>query len=439
MLRGLAVAWWPRPRLNTEVNGTRTLVGIQSPEPVGPWNHRHQCMALGRFLGEDFISSDKLEGNRDMPIGDKDTELRAIDAVIGSNGLKDDAIVPTEHADLYAESAPELSAILGSTAVATAAESYEQFDTKAGERQTRFKTAANRANVLVLGTAFCGAIVVTAGVLRDILGLEAAQALAIGFAIAALVVGAGASAYLYGAKGGDYLTKWMRSRAEAEAWRTRYFEAVTAPDDADGQPYPTGLLLLKLQYFVRYQLNVQLLYYDKRGTEHERSAARSLRFAAFAIALSAIITGLAGMLSTAYLEFVALGGIGVIASALTAFASTRESINQDQRNAERYERTFETLTKLKMNLGAIQRGIIKAGPKPLTDFVQAVHEQIFLEHRQWLDDAALASTALQTLEETLKNVQTAPLSPVVPENRPKRTSQSVDVTAIASDAQRKDT
>lgn len=380
-----------------------------------------------------------------MPIDDKDAELRAIEAVIGSSAPKDDAIVPTVHANLYAESAPELSAILGSTAVATAAETYEQFDAKAGERQTRFKAAANRANILVLGTAFCGAIVVTAGVLRDILGLQAAQALAIGFAIAALVIGAGASAHLYAAKGGNYLAKWMRTRAEAEAWRMRYFEAVTAPEDADGQPHSTGLLLFKLQYFVRYQLNVQLLYYDRRGSEHERSAARSLRFAAFAIALSAIITGLAGMLSTAYLEFAALGGIGVIASALTAFASTRESINQDQRNAERYERTFETLTKLKMNVGTVQRGILNTGAKPLTDFVQAVHEQISLEHRQWLDDSAQASIALKALEETLKNVQTGTLpSPVVPENRtqsrtqsrPKRAPEPVGVVATASDTQR---
>ncbi len=346
-----------------------------------------------------------------MPTDDIDAELREIATVIGSTGPRDYAITPTGHADLYAEGAPELSAILRSPAVNTAAETYERFDARAKERQDRFKTAANRANVLILGTAFCGALVVTTGVLKDPLGAHLAQTLAIAFAIAALVIGAAASAYLYGAKGGNYLAKWMRSRAEAETWRQRYFEEVTAAADPDGQAYPARVLLLKLQYFARYQLAVQLFYYDRRGSEHEQSAARSLRFAAFAIGLSAIVTGLAGMLSTAKLEFVALGAVGVIASALTAFASARESINQDQRNAERYERTFETLTNLKITLGAVQRGIVQIGAKPLTDFVNAVHEQISLEHRQWLDDATLASTALKTLEATLNDAKASSNAP----------------------------
>ena len=357
--------------------------------------------------------------------------------MIGDHASRDDFIKPTEHADLYADSAPELSAILRLPAVVTAAETYERFDAKAKERQHRFKTAANRTNLLILGTAFCGALVVTAGVLKDPLGAQAAQTLAIGFAVAALVIGAAASAHLYGAKGGNYLAKWMRSRAEAETWRQRYFEEITVPSDPDGRPYATYTLLLKLQYFVRYQLAFQLLYYDRRGSEHERSAALGLRFAAVAIGLSAIVTGLAGILSTAHLEFVALGAVGVIASALTAFASARESINQDQRNAERYERTFEILTNLKITLGAVQRGIVRIGPKPLTDFVHAVHEQISLEHRQWLDDAAQASTALAALEETLKDLRdSAHASPTEPEKQP---TAAPELAAIASEAQRRGT
>jgi hypothetical protein len=372
-----------------------------------------------------------------MPIDETDAELREIATVIGDHESRDYFIKPTEHAALYAESAPELSAILRSPAVTTAAETYERFDAKSKERQHRFKTAANRANMLILGTAFCGALVVTAGVLKDPLGAQAARLLANGSAIAALVIGAAASAHLYGAKGGNYLAKWMRSRSEAEIWRQREFEEITAPSGPDGRPYSARALQLKLQYFVRYQLAVQLLYYDRRGLEHERSAARGLRFAAVAIGLSAIVTGLAGILSTAHLEFVALGAVGVVASALTAFASARESINQDQRNAERYERTFETLTKLKITLGAIQRGIVGIGPKPLTDFVRAVHEQISLEHRQWLDDAAQASTALKALEETLKDLRaSAHASPAAPENQP---TTAPELAAIASDAQRRGT
>ncbi len=259
--------------------------------------------------------------------------------------------------------------------------------------------------MLILGTAICGALVVATGVLEEQLGTPLAKSLAMALAIAALVIGAAASAYLYSAKSGAYLTKWMRSRAEAEVWRLRFFQEVTAGSDPDGRPYPAPLLLRKLHYFVRYQLAVQLFYYNERGSEHEQSAARSLRFAAIAVALSAIVTGVAGMLSIADLTFVAFGAIGVIASALTAFASARESINQDQRNAERYERTFETLINLKLTVGAVQRAIVKLGPKPLTDFVQAVHEQLSLEHREWLDDAVQASSAIKALENTLREAR----------------------------------
>jgi len=340
-----------------------------------------------------------------MPLDDIDAKLSEIATVIGSRGGNDYTLAPSEHADLYAESAPELSAILQSPAAATAAETYEQFDAKAGTRQQRFKVAASRANALILGTAICGALVVVTGVLEKQLGAPLAESLAMAFAIAALLIGAAASAYLYSAKSGGYLTKWMRSRAEAEVWRLRYFQEVTAGSDPDGRPYSTPLLLLKLQYFVRYQLAVQVLFYNRRGADHEQSAARSLRFAAVAVALSAIVTGISGMLATVDMTFVALGAIGVIASALTAFASARESINQDQRNAERYERTFETLTKLKITVGAVQRAIVKLGPKPLTEFVEAVHEQLALEHREWLDDAAQASSALKSLENTLRDAQ----------------------------------
>jgi hypothetical protein len=130
-----------------------------------------------------------------MPIDETDAELREIATVIGDHESRDYFIKPTEHAALYAESAPELSAILRSPAVTTAAETYERSDAKSKERQHRFKTAANRANMLILGTAFCGALVVTAGVLKDPLGAQAARILANGSAIAALVIGAAASAH----------------------------------------------------------------------------------------------------------------------------------------------------------------------------------------------------------------------------------------------------
>ena len=60
---------------------------------------------------------------------------------------------------------------------------------------------------------------------------------------------------------------WMRQRAEAETQRIKLFRRVIDAEEQarDGE---LPLLPLQLEYFRRFQLDVQRLYYDKRGKQH---------------------------------------------------------------------------------------------------------------------------------------------------------------------------
>ena len=85
-------------------------------------------------------------------------------------------------------------------------------------------------------------------------------------------------------------------------------------------------------------------------------------------------------------------------------ASMREAVNQDRRNAERYGRTYRVLEDLYKRLDDVRKAVYSAGIKPLSDFVAAVHEQLSLEHRQWLGELGEKRGAFAELEKTLKGL-----------------------------------
>jgi hypothetical protein len=82
----------------------------------------------------------------------------------------------------------------------------------------------------------------------------------------------------------------------------------------------------------------------------------------------------------------------------------REAVNQNLRNAERYERTGRALEALSRRLDDVRKAVYAGGQQPLGDFVAAVHEQVSLEHRQWLGELSEARGAFAKLEDTLKKI-----------------------------------
>ncbi len=165
------------------------------------------------------------------------------------------------------------------------------------------------------------------------------------------------------------------------------------------------MALLQLEYFRRYQLDVQRTYYHDRGKEHEEKAARTLLLGSLAVFAGSLGAGLATALGAIDPKWASLAVIGVMGSALAAFASTRESTHQDVRNSERYERTAWTLQKLYERLEVVRSAVAAGEPEVMQEFVAAVQDQLSLEHRQWLEETDESGSAIGILEKRLAELR----------------------------------
>jgi hypothetical protein len=192
----------------------------------------------------------------------------------------------------------------------------------------------------------------------------------------------------------------MTARARAETKRLSYFSYIA---HASAEPLDRQLELLKLEYFRRYQLDLQLAYYKSRRSGHRNSAERTLDLSAGAVMVAAIASGAAGVLGALSSEWAALGSLAVFGAALQAFAAARESLHQDRRNAERYEHSAQALQGLRERLDDVRGGIAAGSPSVLTEYVTAVQDQLSLEHRQWLEAAENMQAAVARLEKALSS------------------------------------
>jgi hypothetical protein len=205
---------------------------------------------------------------------------------------------------------------------------------------------------------------------------------------------------LFRVKEGRLLEDWMTARARAETKRLAYFSYIV---NSSVQPLDLELELLKLEYFRRYQLDLQLAYYKTRRSGHRKSAERTLSISAGAVLVAAIASGAAGVLGTQNSEWAALGSLAVFGAALQAFAASRESINQDRRNAERYDNTAQALQGLRERLDEVRLRIAAGFPSVLGEYVASVQDQLSLEHRQWLEGAENMRAAVARLEKALSS------------------------------------
>jgi hypothetical protein len=157
-------------------------------------------------------------------------------------------------------------------------------------------------------------------------------------------------------------------------------------------------------FFRRYQLQVQQTYYQDRSQQHARSLSRTVTISAIAAVIVTAFSGTSeflGGINQKFLGFAALGTIGIT---LTALASRRESTNQDERNSMRYRITANVLAKVAEKYSAVQKALTSGQDLViLLHFVDAVHEQLSLGHRQWTEDAAEINAAFAQLTATEKN------------------------------------
>lgn len=324
-------------------------------------------------------------------------EWREAQAIIGDGTADDYEIAPTTHAAAFREQAPGLAQILESAPVRVAAEDYEAADSAAIEAQGAFKAAASRANLSVLAIAVLGATVMLVAL------FDAPSTVLLPLGIAGGAAGAYAAYLTQRLKQTQMFQRWMTARAEAEERRREYFGLVArAEPDVAGTEADVPLVLLQLEYFRRYHLDVQIRYYDLRQRSHQREADRTATFAAFAVFLAALFTGIGGVLGSGVRpEWAGLAAFGILGAALTSFATTREAIGQDARNAERYSRTRAALRRLSARLDEVREAVATGNGAVLTEFIAAVDEHLSVEHRQWLNDTESTQASLARLEEAL--------------------------------------
>jgi hypothetical protein len=314
---------------------------------------------------------------------------------IGAGQPDDFRIAPTKHADSLDEKAAALSKILRGSQLSTVAGQYEEKDVAAIEAQTTFRKTAAAANWAVFLTAcFSAALLVIPALIPDV------NWLILTLGICGSLTGAFAAMSLFKIRQGDLLGAWMRGRARAEAERLKYFELATAENrESSGIPLP----LLQLEYFRRYQLDVQRAFYKKRGQDHKRFADQLLTWGAYAVGLSALATGLAGILGGVLnAKWATLAALAAVASALSAFTTAMEAIGQHRRNEELYGKTRDALMDLLGKLDELRAAAATGDQESLKQFVAAVHEQLSLEHAQWLDASENTAHSLAKLDEALE-------------------------------------
>jgi len=323
---------------------------------------------------------------------------RAVETI--GKGRPDDYILqPSQHAEELADKAPALAGLLRTATIETYTQQFERHDRAADDAQKRFKGAVTWANGAVFATGVLGALIMVATILERPFGDAVMWVPLLALGLCALVAGALASMWLFRVREGQMLNDWMSERAHAETARLAYF-ATLAELPGDG-PSELPLGLLKLEYFRRYQLDMQIAYYDQRRQQHRRSADRTLAIGGFAAALAAVASGSAGIVASFHAPWAALAALGVVGTALAAYAATREATNQDRRNAERYGRTLSALEILRSRLDDVRTGVLAGSQEVLDEYVAAVHEQLSLEHREWLSGAESTRSAIGKLDETL--------------------------------------
>jgi hypothetical protein len=319
--------------------------------------------------------------------------------IIGSGSPDDNGLSPLEHAAQLKTSAPKLAAILTRSAPVELARQYAEADTEALVAERTFKRWVIRANRAVLGTATVSALLMAVALLAGRLG-GLTQTILIVLALIGVATGGFASMSLFRVKEGRLLEDWMMARARAETKRLSYFNYIV---NSSVGPLDPQLELLKLEYFRRYQLDLQLAYYKTRRSDHRNSAERTLNISAGSIMVAAIASGAAGVLGALRSEWAALGSLAVFGAALQAFAAARESLNQDRRNAERYDNTAQALLGLRERLDDVRVGIAAGATSVLGEYVGAVQDQLSLEHRQWLEGAENMQAAVARLEKALSS------------------------------------
>ena len=331
----------------------------------------------------------------------KDDLIREAEEAIGRDDPEDYRIQPTVFPKKLAGSAPELSAVLGHSSLTETAKRYEEQDAKALTTQELFKRLSKRSTWAVFVATTAAALLASLTAISPEDPGPLLSSLFVLLGLCSLVGGSLAAFMLYRVNSEHLLSRWMSSRAAAESERLGYFNRIVRRVTEKDEKH-SRLLLLCLEFIRRYQLGVQQNYYRDRGASHRDSRRKTVVTGAVAAAILAIGAGGFGIWASVHPIVLPLAALGTIGAALTIVASRREELNQDERNAERYQRTYETLSRIRERHSDVQQVVAGGNSEVLVQYVNAIHEQLSLEHRQWLSETEAMDSTIKELNSSLE-------------------------------------
>jgi hypothetical protein len=186
---------------------------------------------------------------------------------------------------------------------------------------------------------------------------------------------------------------WAGNRTKAEALRREVFNEVltqasgipangaTAPDPACN-PLSQGL-----EFFRRYQLELQIGYYAKAATSHE-GWARTLTWLTALLAGLAAVTGAVAAFGGLALTISAFLGIAV--PILLSAAQSWRAVSRDTDKADAYKKAKDALDTTLLDIDAVRKAAAAGDAVAVRSFVDKVHLILTTETDAWRPTGATA-------------------------------------------------
>ncbi|MCP4937064.1 MAG: hypothetical protein GY927_23365 [bacterium] len=365
-------------------------------------------------------------------------EIDLYEEAIGNNAGDDFILQPEKHADLLPANAGALKRVLKQSHLTEIVKQYLINDERAEIAQKKYKRWGKTAIWSVFLAVVLGSLV-TSLPLGDMFAYPHIDFYARLAAIAIILFALFLSFFIMSLM--EWLKpfeKWNKARGKAEQARKDLFLAVFDADSVgtalEGE---LKLLPLKLEYFRRYLLGDQMIYYKKRGGIFEKSERHTRNlwlFATLVVFVLLLITLFIGVLSPAgeqgsiynmypefsgllqnlevdHLDNYVLAG-GIILAALFAAKLSISLLERAKGNAIRYSFTYANLKLLKdAGLETARQNALAGNERAVKEFVTSVMAQISAEHQDWIKLHAL------TPQRTQEPSQLIPENPASAEQR----------------------
>lgn len=309
--------------------------------------------------------------------------------MLGAPTPDDWKLEPSQHAARLEPKAAALKRVLEHSAIQAIMRRYDRYDDDAGVQQAGYKKYGRWEIYLAAAAAILGGIILAMSDVPE--DSPVFDYLRGGLLVVQLVCAAGVVGMKHLLQAGKPFQAWQKSRSLAETARIELFETACGPerdwaDQQQADDYP--LLPLQLEYFIRYQLMVQVIYYDKRGKQHQAASKRYASVGAIVIFIAAVAAGLGGF-ALELIDSVSVTSIAAMAAPVLLGVQTSLSrLNQDERNAARYEITHAHLERQRGKTSDIRQAAANGDAATVHAFIRDVNQVISVEHSEWINQLA---------------------------------------------------